>query len=235
MLDLTLAHHSNSGGFAWAQEQVQQHHYLRRRVDPRTRPLAYIAHLEGQRVGCLIFGRPESTRCYQGDLTYGSLDDVARGRAQYSRWEVINLARVWLSPVVQRGGALYEPGLLPGFTDRRGVWRSTLASTVVGMALERVGYDYLLAHPPVWIEQPYQLRVCLSYCDLSFHQGTIYRASGFALARQNRWKIETWMKPLPPLTAEQDAEVQQRALRSPRSRWHRAQQEQGECRQLALW
>jgi len=52
-----------------------------------------------------------------------------------------------------------------------------------------------LAYPPCFLEQPYQLRVCLSYCDTRVHQGTIYRASGFALARQNNQGIETWMNP----------------------------------------
>jgi hypothetical protein len=107
---------------------VTHAHYLHRPVDPRTRPLAYLGYLGGERVGCLIFGRPESTRCYQGGLTYGSLADVQAGKAQYSRWEVLSLARVWLSPEVQAGGASYRPDLLPGFVDRRGAWRSTLAS-----------------------------------------------------------------------------------------------------------
>jgi hypothetical protein len=211
---------------AWSQAQVQAHHYLRRPVDGRTRPLAYVVSLDGERVGCLIFGRPESTRCYQGGLTYGSLDDVARGRAQFSRWEVLNLARVWLAPAVQAGGTHYRPGLLPGFTDRRGVWRSTLASTVVGMALARVGVDYLLQHPPCFLEEPYQLRVCLSYCDTRVHRGTLYQVSGFALARRNGQGIETWTKPVPSLTAAQDEAVRQRSQASPRAQQYRARRQQ---------
>jgi hypothetical protein len=78
----------------------------------------------------------------------GSQADVAAGRAQFDRWEVLNLARVWLAPTVQVGGQWHRPSILPGFTDRRGLWRSTLASTVITEALGRVGYDYLTAHPP---------------------------------------------------------------------------------------
>jgi hypothetical protein len=106
-------------------------------------------------VGILFFGRPEATRCYDGGLTYGSLGDVQTGRAQYDRWEVLNLARVWFSPLVQPGGLIHRLGPdsgLPGYADRRGVWRSTLASSTIRQALDRIGYDraQLLrhTHPP---------------------------------------------------------------------------------------
>jgi hypothetical protein len=114
------------------------------------------------------------------------------GRAEYDRWTILNLARVWLHPSVQRGGAFYSPELLPGYTDRRGVWRSTLASTVIELALARVGYDYLRTHPPCFPDEPYQIKVVLSYCDTTKHKGTIYRAAGFELARTNERGIETW-------------------------------------------
>ena len=135
----------------WAQRQVAAHHYLRKRVDPRSRPLAYTVHVGDlpYPVGCLVFGRPEASRCYDGNLTYGSQADVARERASFDRWSVLNLARVWLDPCVQRGGYLYGPAYLPGYADRRGAWRSTLASTAIQEALAVVGYDYLRAHPPV--------------------------------------------------------------------------------------
>lgn len=64
MLTLDLADHN---GLRWAQRQVTRHHYLRTHVDPRCRPLAYLVRLDaynGPVVGCLIFGRPEASRCY---------------------------------------------------------------------------------------------------------------------------------------------------------------------------
>lgn len=226
MITLTTA---DAAGLAWAQRQVTAHHYLHAPVDPRCSPLAYLVQLEHpamlpQRVGCLIFGRPEATRCYDGGLTYGSLADVQAGLAAYDRWEVVNLARVWFNPVVQPGGALYGPDNgLPGYTDRRGVWRSTLASTVIQHALARVGYDYLAARPPVDCAYPYQVRAVLSYCDTSKHKGTIYRAAGFQLARTNARGIETWYTPaVAPLSTEQDRAVRQLAERSPRSQRIRA-------------
>ena len=176
MISLHLA---DDRALARAQSTVTAQHYLHTPVDSRCSPLAYevvlhVAHSE-YRAGVLIFGRPESTRCYDGMLTYGSLKDVETGKAQYDRWEIINLARVWLNPCVQSGGKFYSPDYLPGYTDRHGHWRSTLASTVIDLALARIGYDYLRAHPPCFPDEPYQLQICLSYCDLSKHKGTIYR------------------------------------------------------------
>lgn len=217
MITLEVA---DRAGLAWAQAHVVAHHYLHAPVDPRCSPLAYIvtqAH-SGMRVGCLIFGRAEATRCYDGGLTYGSLDDVQAGRATYDRWEVLNLARVWFSPLVQAGGIWCQQGFVPGYTDRHGRWRSTLASWAIAQVLGRIGFDYLAARPPVDCAYPYQIRAVLSYCDTRRHRGTIYRAAGFTRARINNEGIETWYTPaVAALSAEQDAAVQRLAERSPRS------------------
>lgn len=218
---------------AWAQQQVVAHHYLHKQVDPRSRPFTYTVHLRGQPypIGCLIFGRPEASRCYDGNLRYGSQADVQAERADFDRWSVLNLARVWLDPATQPGGWMHRPNLLPGFTDRRGVWRSTLASEAIREALAVVGVDYLRAHPPVDCDYPYQIEAVLSYCDLSKHKGTIYRAAGFTLARRNERGIETWFTcdVCPPSPAE-DAEIRRLAESSARSRRIRAERQQ-----MKLW
>jgi hypothetical protein len=229
---------ADADGLAWAQEMVTKHHYLHAPVDVRSRPLAYLVQYHywwgagaaaGPRtIGILIFGRPEATRCYQGKLTYGSGADVASGRARFDRWEVLNLARVWFAPVVQPGGALYREGaesLLPGFVDRRGVWRSTLASTVIRHVLDLVRRDYLLRYPPCFLDEPYQLCALLSYCDTRLHKGTLYRASGFELARRNDAGIETWWTPLAPLDAATDAQVVTASQRDRRAGNHRARRQ----------
>lgn len=213
----------------WAQRMVAARHYLHKRVDPRSRPFTYTVYL-GDRpfpVGCLIFGRPEATRCYDGNLTYGSQADVQRERAAFDRWSVLNLARVWFDPCVQPGGTLYVPHLLPGYTDRRGAWRSTLASTAIRKSLAVVGYDYLRAHPPVDCAYPYQIEAVLSYCDTRLHKGTIYQAAGFTLARRNERGIETWFtQNVCPLSAEEDRHIRDLAEASQRSRRIRAQRAQ---------
>jgi hypothetical protein len=219
-------------GLRRAQQIVTEHHYLHRPVDPRCRPMAYLvehhaAPAESRVAALLMFGRPESTRCYDGVLTYGSIDDVRTGRAQFSRWEVLNLARIWVHPHYQRGGSFYSPTELPGFVDRRGVWRSTFITTLLDAVLHRVGYDYLMQHPPVDCSQPYVIRVVLSYCDRRTHRGAVYRAAGWTLSRTNERGIETWFTDrLSTLTAHLDANVRTAAEQSLRSRRIRARRAQ---------
>lgn len=207
-------------GLQWAQMEVAQHHYLHRPVDSRCSVEGYAVHVAGiGRIGCLLFGRPEATRCRDW---YGSVDDVLGQRTEVTRWQVLNLARVWLDPRVQRGGIWYGPQWLPGYVDRRGEWRSTLASEAIRQALARVGFDYLMRRPPCFLDEPYEIRWCLSYCDTSRHRGTIYRAAGFERYSVNSRGIETWRIRLPALTPEQDAAVRARAGQHPRSRRYRA-------------
>ncbi|HEU4329175.1 MAG TPA: hypothetical protein VFS21_38910 [Roseiflexaceae bacterium] len=137
MLTLRCA---DAAGRAWAQAQIVEHHYLHKRVPNQCRPLAYVVqHAVLGPVGCLIFGRPQAQCCYQGGLTYGSLADVLCGRAFWERWEIINLARVWLDPRIQLGGSHHVPNA---------------ATRMIGQALRRVHYDYLVACPPIDLLEP---------------------------------------------------------------------------------
>ena len=209
---------ADRAGLAAAQEAVAAHHYLRAPVDSRCSPVAYLVTLaETKVIGCLIFGRPEATRCYSGNLTYGSQADVERERAAFDRWEILNLARVWLDPRVQRGGRWCRADLLPGFTDRRGQWRSALASWCIQEALSTIGYDYLSQKPPVFPDEPYEIKAVLSYCDTRHHRGTIYAAAGFTLARRNEVGIETWFtEQVAPLSSYEHDQIRKAAWRSPR-------------------
>jgi hypothetical protein len=215
-------------GRATAQGCVARHHYLRKPVDVRSMPEAYAVRIDaiGVDAGYLIVGRPEATRCYPW---YGSVEDVAAGRAEVTRWQVLNLARVWLSPEAQPGGALYErDDLLPGFIDRRGTFRSTLASSAVSALAQVVVRDYLVRRPPCFVEEPYQLRWLLSYCDTRLHKGTLYRAAGFELYRTNDRGLQTWRLPLRALTAGEDAEAREASRRHARSQAFRARRAQGD-------
>lgn len=212
-------------GLRLAQAAVTRHHYLHRPVDVRSTPEAYAVHLptSASPVGYLIVGRPEATRCYPW---YGSVEDVALGRAQVTRWQVLNLARVWLSPDVQMGGSLYSPRHLPGFHDRGGEWRSVLASTVVRALADVVVRDYLVRRPPCFLDEPYELKWLLSYCDTRLHRGTLYRAAGFELHRTNERGLQTWRLPLRPLTADENADVCVASINNERSRAFRARRAQ---------
>lgn len=209
------------------QATVTAHHYLHRPVDARCSVEAYTVALDAIPVGLLMFGRPEATRC--GNW-YGGVDDVIAGRCEVTRWQVLNLARVWFDPIVQPGGALHHA--TPGYTDRRGIWRSTLASDAIRLAAERIRRDYLVQRPPIWLEEPYQLRYLMSYCDRKLHRGVIYGAAGFERYRVNANQIETWRLPLRPLTAQEDADVCRASALDQRAYRYRLARS---FQQLGLW
>lgn len=217
---------------AAAQELVRHHHYLRRPVDPRCSVEGFavclptapgLPGLPHRAIGVLLLGRPEATRC---GSWYGSVDDVATGRCAVTRWQVLNLARVWLCPDVQPAGALHGPAHLPGFTDRRGAFRSTSGSAAIAALRDQVVREYVVRRPPCFLDEPYALAWLLSYCDTRVHRGTLYRASGAELYRTNTAGIQTWRWPLRPLTPGEDADVRRAAAESPRSRAHRARRAQ---------
>lgn len=217
MLQIELA---DKDGLKWAQEQVIAHHYLHKPVDVRCSPVSYTVKLFDEKVGCLIFGRPESTKV---NGWYGSVEDVATGKCRITRWQVLNLARVWLDPSLQSEGKWYHPkgligpSVLPFFYDRRNNWHSTAASYVIDLALERVVFDYLDCKPPVWCEEPYEVRECLSYCDTRIHRGTLYKASNFQLMRTNEHGIETYARSLRRLTAAEHVFIRERSQQDKRA------------------
>jgi hypothetical protein len=218
----------------WCQRLVTAQHYLRAPVDPRCSVLAYLVLLAGRRVGCLIFGRPEATGV--GDW-YGSPEDKIAGRCRLSRWEVLNLARLYIRPELQDGGPWCRSGIVPGFIDRHGCWRSSLATTVIGMAIQCVVSDYLLCYSPVFLDQPYQLVDLLSYCDpKQGHQGAVYRHAGFRLERTNSDGLQSFAHELRPLTPGEDAYVRYCATHALRSKRYRSQLASSRLvRQVALF
>ncbi len=218
MLSLTLA---DAAGLRWAQAQVARHHYLQAPVDVRCRPLAYLIRLFDRPVGCLIFGRPEATKVLGW---YGSVEETLTGVCPLSRWQILNLARVYLDPCIQRGGAfahpdgLVGPSILPGFYDRQHRWKSTCASYVIELALARVSFDFLYHRPPVFLDQPYEIVHIISYCNAKLHKGTIYRAAHFERVRVNAQGIETYRRAAQPLTPEEHAIIALRSQEDQRAR-----------------
>lgn len=235
MLSLKLA---DTAELAWAQKQVTHYHYLHTPVDVRCRPLAYLVMLFDQKVGCLIFGRPEATKVTGW---YGSVEDVLTGTCPLTRWQILNLARVYLDPCIQRGGAFAHPGgligsnVLPGFYDRRQIWRSTCASYVVELAISRVPFEYLYERPPVWMDQPYEIVHIISYCDTKRHKGTVYLAARFEQVRVNEQSIATYRRVVRPLTPAEHAIIARRSQQDRRAQHLRAQAGVKHIRQLSLF
>lgn len=155
----------------WAQETVARYHYLERKVDPRARPHCYVVEMNvrqaPQRVGLVMVGIPHATKC-GGWWGYPGLP---------TQWQVVDLCRIWLDPAVQSGGFWCEPGIVPGFTDRHGTFRPTVASWAIRSVLDRVQEDRLSLWPPVYPEQPYHILLAISYHDPQYHRGTIYKVT----------------------------------------------------------
>lgn len=214
----------HSDGYAWAADMIARYHYLGKMPDPRTSLEVFSVFLDrGGAVGVLVVGRPEATRC---GAWYGSVNDVLDGRCEVTRWQVLNVARVWLLSDFQAGGKFCMPGIVPGFIDRRGVFRSTLAANVLAEAVQCVSADYLIRRPPCFLNEPYQVRWLLSYCNTALHRGTIYRAAGWELYRTNSAGIQTWRARVPGLTSEQDAQIRRASDVHPRSVSYRARRAQ---------
>lgn len=153
----------------WAQEIVTHHHYLHQRVDNRARPIAYIVSYADTDLGLIMAGLPHPTRC-QGWFGYAGLP---------TQWQVLDLNRIWLNPALQSGGELARTGKVPGFFDRHGIWRPTVASWAIGEVLKRIQRDWVSLWPPVYPGEPYHVRLVISYSDPAYHRGALYRAMGW--------------------------------------------------------
>ena len=157
----------NEHNLRWAQETVKEHHYLHQPVDPRARPMVYVIRHDDWRMGLVMLGIPHATRC-QGWWGYPGLP---------TQWQVVDLCRIWLDPELQRGGRWCVPGEVPGYVDRKGVFRPTVASWAINEVLSRVQADRVRLWPPVYTSQPYHIELAISYHDPRYHRGTIYRES----------------------------------------------------------
>ena len=207
-------------GLEVAQAMVKARHYLQREVHQLARPMAYLVLREYDRepVGTVIFSRPQCARVYGSarDETaelgrWGNLNDVQKGRAPRTQWEIVNLARFYLEPCLQRrDGRDYVPNA---------------ASILLSQALWSVCVDYLRAFPPAYFTQPWELRECVSYCSRERYFCTLYLASAFRLVRTNGDGLHTFSRPLRGLMPHEKKEIRQASLMNKWAREHRAETE----------
>ena len=152
----------------WAQRTVTESHYLHQPVHRKARPHCYVIELPlGVPVGLVIVSLPHATR-NRGWWGYPHLP---------TQWQVVDLSRIWLSPSIQTGGNLCCQSIVPGFVDRRGEWHPAVASWAIAEVLKRVGEDRVSLWPPIYLDQPYHIRLAISYHDPQYHRGIIYRQS----------------------------------------------------------
>ena len=160
----------------WLNEMAVQHHYMRQAIHQRACPFGWGVAFDGQ--VCQLDGRPA------GFIAFASIHYTRlRGEFGYpglpTKWQVLSLARLWLHPDFQAGGRYFSPEILPGFTDRKGAFRSTLATTVIKVSLGLVQNRFLEVHPPRFPDEPYHVLKIISYVNMSRFTGEIYRAASF--------------------------------------------------------
>jgi hypothetical protein len=188
----------------WAAELIKRLHYLHAMPHHFSRPYGYRVTLamDDSWAGLLIFNRTQVV--YQRGF-FGQLSHVAADQAPYTNWQILNLCRVLVNPDCQPGGSLYTATHLPGYYDRKGEFKSTLASEMIRASVSRIGFDYLMAKPPVFLDQPYEITYLVSYCNTSLHRGVIYRAAGFEL--YTNAPIQMYRHPIPALTPSQHTAI----------------------------
>lgn len=178
------------------QQVIKNDHYLHRYPDPRSLPFAYRLVQpwldgnpyrdyagDGRPWGIVLFKKPQHMR-QRGLFGYPG---------QPTHWQVLDLTRVWVHPALQRKHF---------FNGNKHAL--CIFSQMVSLAIRRVQWDWLRHHPPVYPDLPYHIRIIISYCDLSHHDGTAYRASGFAWAGY---------------TSDRSKELYVRHLREPLKSW----------------
>ena len=136
-----------------------EHHYMHRAVHYRAVPFGWRVLFDGQRV--CSDGLPV------GFIIFASVHFTKlRGEFGYpglpNKWQVLSLARLWLHDD------------LPHNSE----------TVTIAKALRLVQRRWLEVHPPRFPEQPYHVRKVISYTDLRYHLGTIYRAANFREVRR---------------------------------------------------
>lgn len=159
-MTLSLIRATSDRDLAAVYEVCETRHYLQRYPDPRSLPMAYLLGVDyqwcdeqGLPFGVIVFKHPQHSR-QRGLFGYTGLPTC---------WQVLDMARVWVNPVLQ------QPGL-------------NVFSQMVSLALRRVQWDWLEHHPPVFPNLPYHIELIISYCELAHHDGTAYRACSFERA-----------------------------------------------------
>lgn len=91
------------------------------------------------------------------------------------------------------------------------------------------------ARPPCFLDEPYEIRECLSYCDSRIHTGALYRAANFTLVRENAHGIQTYSRPLRHLTTAERVQIIRISQTNERSRRYRARRSVSAYQQSVLF
>lgn len=144
-------------------ELATEYHYMHRAVHHRSSPFGYLVEFDGQTVmpddkpaGFIIFASIHFVR-QRGLFGYPGLPD---------KWQVLHLSRMWLHDDLPKNAASV---VLSQCLKPRG-----------HECISRVGLEWLKVHPPRFVDQPYHVRLVISYADRTYgHEGIIYKAANF--------------------------------------------------------
>lgn len=140
-----------------------KYHYLHRPVHQRSSPFGYIVSFDGKTT------MPDSTPC--GFIVFASIHFTKHKNlfgydGLPTKWQVLSLARLWLHDDLPRNS---ETVVISKAIQPKGLDKISLA-----------GHDWLQVHPPKYLDEPYHIRLIVSYADNTVgHAGTIYKASNF--------------------------------------------------------
>jgi hypothetical protein len=141
-------------GRDWLNTMATQYHYMHRPVHPRATPFGWGIEFDGAQL------QPDGAP--SGFIVFSSIHYTKlRGEFGYeglpTKWQVLSLSRLWLHDNLPRNSE----------------------TVTIGKAMRAVQKRWLEVHPPVFWDQPYEIRKVISYSDTRYHQGTIYKAANF--------------------------------------------------------
>jgi len=140
-------------------------HYLGTEIPPIARPMFYILEHNGIPLGVFGFSIPQATHC---GSWWGK-------NAPITKWQVVDMSRVWVSPLIQAGGYWAKPEIVPGRWVN-GRYQPNTVTWAIGQIFKRVQEDWIAYWPPVELDKPYHILLIISYHDPKYHNGAIYRA-----------------------------------------------------------
>lgn len=130
-----------------ATKVIVENHYLHR---GRTMAqLPYWITLDGVRVGVILYSYPRMSAQFQG----------------YKPMNLLELARMWIDPVVQGMRIIDSEGREHSFS---------IATCAIGKSIRRIRQDWHGKYPHL----P-DIAALVSWADQEHHEGTIYRAANF--------------------------------------------------------
>lgn len=155
----------------WLNEQAVKYHYMARPIIPLACPFGWGVRFDGSDY-LPSNTNPDGTPANGGSgiPTMQPCGFIVFSTLQYTRlkgefgypglptqWQVLHLARLWLHDD------------LPYNSE----------TCVMAKAHHLVQQRWLEVHPPRFPDQPYHIRKIISYADLRYHVGTVYRAANY--------------------------------------------------------